>query len=281
MVKTDDKGQIQKRSEAKNTMEAMVLKMAPRLAQALPRHLTPDRMTRIVTTAMRVNPDLANCTPVSFLGCVMQCAQLGLEPNTLQGHAYLIPFRNKKKGVLECTLIVGYKGMINLAHRSGQLDSIFATSVYEGDEFDYCYGLEPNVKHRPSDDPDRLNRPLTHTYAVAGIKGGGKVFEVLQRPEIEKRRARSKTDKIWNSDFAAMAEKTAIRKLNRWLPASAEMVRAEVIETTAEIGGDIIGALDDNIVDGLGESGLLPPDIENGEVRVEDEPTDEELKNNE
>jgi recombination protein RecT len=251
MVKTDESGQIQTTSDTKNTMEAMVLKMAPRLAQALPRHLTPDRMTRIVTTAMRVNPDLANCTPVSFLGCVMQCAQLGLEPNTLQGHAYLIPFRNKKKGVLECTLIVGYKGMINLAHRSGQLESIFATSVYEGDEFDYWYGLNPDIKHRPSREIDRLKQPITYAYAVAEIKGGGKVFEVLSREEIEQRKARSASARggysPWSTDYAAMAEKTAIRKLNRWLPASAEMVRAEVIETTAEVGGDIISALDDNI----------------------------------
>ena len=110
--------------------------------------LTPERFTRMVLTALSKDNKLASCTPNSFLGAMMQAAQLGLEPNTPLGQAYLIPFKNK--GVLEVQFQIGFKGMIDLAYRSKEVTDISAQCVYENDEFEYELGLSPVLKHKPA-----------------------------------------------------------------------------------------------------------------------------------
>lgn len=196
----------------------MLHKMAPAIRAALPKHVTPERMGRVALTALNSNADLAKCTPASFLGSVMQCAQLGLEPNTPLGHAYLIPYKST------CTLVIGYQGMLDLARRSGLVKAIYAHAVKEGDLFEYEYGLEQRLKHVPDDTADRSQKPLTHVYAVAKLKDGEPIFTVLSRFEIEAARSRSmaKNSGPWRTDYEAMALKTAVRRLWRWLPKSAE-----------------------------------------------------------
>ena len=100
------------------------------IAKALPSVLTPERFSRMVLTAMTKTPKLANCKPESFIAAMLEAAQLGLEPNTPLGQAYLIPYGNS------CQFQIGYKGLIDLAHRSKELKSIEAHEVYENDEFD-------------------------------------------------------------------------------------------------------------------------------------------------
>ena len=95
------------------------------LALAVPKHLSADRMARIAATELRKTPALLNTTPASFLGAVMQSAQLGLEPGSALGQAYLVPYGN------QCQLILGYRGMIDLARRSGQVLSLSAFAVHE------------------------------------------------------------------------------------------------------------------------------------------------------
>lgn len=220
--------------------------MQAQIKAALPRHMTPERLARIVTTEIRKVPKLAECTPVSFFGAVIQCAQLGLEPGNALGHAYILPYdRNVKDGngwtkVKEAQLIIGYRGMIDLARRSGQIVSIDARAVYEGDKFDCRLGLDAHIDHVPDwNNPNRANAAkLTFVYAVAKLKDGGIQFDVMSRSEVEGIRARSKAkDKgPWVDDFAAMALKTVVRRLFKFLPVSIELQTAVSLDERADAG---------------------------------------------
>ncbi|MEB7738548.1 recombination protein RecT [Escherichia coli] len=209
--------------------------MKAQLAAALPRHMTAERMIRIATTEIRKVPELRDCDSTSFIGAIVQCSQLGLEPGSALGHAYLLPFGNGKaeNGKKNVQLIIGYRGMIDLARRSGQITSLSARVVREGDEFSYELGLDEKLVHRPGENEDA---PITHVYAVARLKGGGAQFEVMTKKQVEKiRDTHSKAAKsaalkgkssIWDEHFEDMAKKTVIRKLFKYLPVSIEIQRA-------------------------------------------------------
>ena len=208
------------------------------MSLALPKSMTAERLTRIVMTECRKTPELLNCNQESFFGAVLQCAQLGLEPGSALGHCYLLPFGNGKSndGRPNCQLIIGYRGMIDLARRSGQIVSINAYLVHERDEFDYTLGLHPDIKHRPS--PLADPGAITHAYAVAVLKDGGVQFEVMSRAEIEAVRKQSKagTSGPWSKHFGEMARKTVVRKLFKYLPVSIEAVRAVEIDEKSDRG---------------------------------------------
>ena len=220
--------------------------MQAQIKAALPRHMTPERLARIVTTEIRKVPKLAECTPVSFFGAVIQCAQLGLEPGNALGHAYILPYDKSVKTdtgwkkIPEAQLIIGYRGMIDLARRSGQIVSIDARAVYEGDKFECRLGLDPHIEHEP--DWNNANRTdagkLQFVYAVAKLKDGGIQFDVMSRAEIEGIRARSKAAEKgpWVTDFTAMALKTVVRRLFKFLPVSSEMQTAVGLDERAEAG---------------------------------------------
>lgn len=215
-------------------------KIKAQMALALPKHLTADRLARIATTEMRRVPALSKSSPESFLGAIMQCAQLGLEPSNGLGHAYLIPFGNGKdqRGRNNVQLIIGYRGMIDLARRSGQILSISARAVHDGDEFNYQYGLNEDLHHVPAEDDTAGT--LTHVYAVARLKDGGVQFEVMSRKQIEAVRASSKagTNGPWVTHFEEMAKKTVIRRLFKYLPVSVEMQTAVSLDEKADAGID-------------------------------------------
>ena len=208
------------------------------MAMALPKNLTTERLTRIVMTEVRKTPALLNCNQESFFGAVLQCAQLGLEPGSALGHCYLLPFGNGKArdGRPNCQLIIGYRGMIDLARRSGQIQSINAYVVHEADEFEYELGLHPDIHHKPSPLADR--GPVTYVYAVAVLKGGGVQFEVMSRAEVEAVRAQSKAGKSgpWVTHWDEMARKSVVRKLFKYLPVSIEAVRAVEIDEKSDRG---------------------------------------------
>lgn len=273
---TDKNGQIQPRARAKDGLAELLHKMGPEIARALPRHVNPDRMSRIALTALRSTPKLAQCTPESFLGCIVQASQLGLEVNTPLGHAYLIPFEDRRNNRVLCQLIVGYQGMIDLARRSGLVKALYAYPVYEGDRFSWSLGLNPNITHEPSDLADRERRGITHVYAVAKLEGGEPIFTVLTRSEIEKYRDRSRASKSgpWVTDYEAMALKTAVRRLFRWLPKSAEMARAVEVDEALETGRSQLAAADDGVVALLQGQGLdVASEVEAGvEAQAEDMP---------
>ena len=200
------------------------------LALAVPKHLNADRMARIAATEVRKNKALLNTEPTSFLGSVMQAAQLGLEPGSALGQAYLVPYGN------QCQLIIGYKGMIDLARRSGQVLSLNAYAVREGDDFSFQLGLKPDIHHVPSLEADRIKKPITYVYAVATLKGGGYQFEVMSRAEVEAVRAKAKSKNIWNTYFEEMAKKTVIRRLFKYLPVSIEALEITNADAKREAG---------------------------------------------
>ena len=204
-------------------------KFQAQMALALPKSMTADRLTRIVMTECRKAPALLKCAPESFYGAVLQCAALGLEPGSALGHCYLLPFGNGKDKQ-------GYRGMIDLARRSGQIVSLSAYCVHEQDTFNYKLGLDPDIEHIPASVADRGK--VTHVYAVAKLKGGGVQFEVMSRAEIEAVRKTSKagTSGPWASHWDEMAKKTVIRRLFKYLPVSIEAVRAVEIDEKSDRG---------------------------------------------
>lgn len=207
------------------------------MAVAMPKHLDADRLARIALTELRRVPALAKCDQKSFLGALMQCAQLGLELGNSLGHAYMIPFENRKRNITEVQFIIGYRGMIDLARRSQQIISIEARAVYETDEFNVQFGLNSDLKHVP-DWASADRGQLRFVYAVAKLKGGGVQFEVMSRADIERVRAQSKagSNGPWVTHFEEMAKKTVIRRLFKYLPVSIEMNLAVGLDEQAEAG---------------------------------------------
>lgn len=202
----------------------LIGRMRGQIERALPKHLTGDRMARILLTAVRKVPDLARCTEASFASCVMDLASIGLEPNSPLGHAYLIPRYSRERQAWECTTILGYQGLIELARRSGSVRSLYAHVVREGDLFEYELGLRKALRHVPR---APISAPVTHAYAVAHLAGDADpIFEVLTRDEVELRRKRGANGPAWRTDWEAMAKKSAVRALWPWLPRSAEMAQA-------------------------------------------------------
>lgn len=186
---------------------------------ALPKHINTDRFVRIALTSIRQNPKLAQCKQESLLAALMTSAQLGLEPGVL-GQCYLIPYGQ------ECQFQISYKGMIELLRRSGQLKDIYAYSVYSNDEFEMIYGLERDLKHKPKLE-DRGE--LTGCYCVAILKDGARAFEFMTKKEIEEHakrfsKAYNSSSSPWKSDFEAMAHKTVVKKMLKWLPVSVEFL---------------------------------------------------------
>ncbi|MDJ1156019.1 recombination protein RecT [Macrococcus caseolyticus] len=222
-VQTTQQNQVANQPKPQ-TIEDYMKKMAPAMAQALPKHMDIDRLTRLAMTTIRTTPALKDADVGSLLGAVMQAAQLGLEPG-LMGHCYLLPFNNKNKGIKEVQFIIGYKGMIDLARRSGHIKSIYAHAVYSNDEFDYELGLESKLVHKPTMEPDKGE--FIGAYAVAHFKDGGYQFEFMSKADIEKRKGRSKAANSkfspWISDYEEMAKKTVVRHMWKYLPISVEV----------------------------------------------------------
>lgn len=221
------------------------------IARALPKHITPDRITRIALTEVNKTPSLNKCTPFTLFGAIVQAAQLGLELGGSLGHAYLVPFKKNFKdengnwqNTMEAQFIIGYRGMIDLARRSGQMVSLQAHAVYEGDEFEFEYGLNEKLRHVPS---RGQKGEMIAVYAVAKLVGGGHQIEVMWKEDVDAVRASSKSGKTgpWQEHYEEMAKKTAIRRLFKYLPVSVEMQKAVALDEQAEAG-----VQDNNVFDG-------------------------------
>jgi len=214
------------------TVRGLLEKSKPQIALALPRHLSADRMLRIAMTSIQRTPKLLECNEISLVGAIIQAAQLGLEPDGVLGYAYLVPYGKIVQ------LIPGYKGLVQLARRSGEISTIMAHEVRRGDNFRYQYGANPILDHTPSDEPADA-RAITHFYAVARLKDGGVQFEVLTKAQTDAHRDRySKAAKEgpWVTEYVEMGKKTALRRLCKLLPASIELQRAVALDELAEIG---------------------------------------------
>ena len=190
----------------------------------------------MVMTEMRRTPKLQECSHPSILGSVIQAAQLGLEPGNVLGYCYLIPFWNNKIRSLECQFMLGYRGMLALARRSGDISNIEARAVYERDEFFIQYGTEAHIRHVPALGADRGQ--LTGFYGVAHIAGGGYHIEWLAKDKVEQIRRRSKAGDSgpWQTDYEEMGRKTVIRRMFKYLPVSIEAQKAAHLDEQVELG---------------------------------------------
>lgn len=210
-------------------MQQMMKAMAKEIEAALPSMVSSERFQRVALTAFSANPALQKCDPKSFIASMMQSAQLGLEPNTPLGQAYLIPYGTNVQ------FQVGYKGMLELAQRSGKIKTIYAREVYEHDEFDIDYGLSQDLKHKPLLKGER--GAVIGYYAVYHTVDGGYNFVFMTKDEVVAfAQSKSKTFKNgpWQTDFDAMAKKTVIKQLLKYAPISIELQQAIHTDSTVK-----------------------------------------------
>lgn len=266
------KKQSEMRSAEQKTMQHYIKNMEGEIAKALPSVITPERFTRIVLSAISVNPNLADCTPGSFLGAMMTSAQLGLEVNTPLGQAYVLPYSNK--GVLEAQFQLGYKGLIDLAYRSGEVEVIQSHVVYENDFFQCEYGLDPKLVHRPA---EKDRGEAVKVYAVFKTKSGGYGFEVMSMDDVRKHaqkysKAYSSSYSPWKTNFEEMAKKTVLKRVLKYAPLKSDFVRIasqdEVVKTS--LSADMYEVPNEQAVD-VDYSEPIAVDESTGEVLAEKE----------
>ena len=220
-----------------NEVSGFLEKYKAQIKAALPRHMTPDRMARIVLTEVSKNQRLLECDTKSLMGAIIQASQLGLEPG-IAGHAYLIPFYNGKNKRYECQFLAGYKGLMDLATRSGKVQSITPRCVYDGDVFDFEYGDKPKIVHKPKFESENL----ICVYAVVKLSNGETEFEVMPKSKIEKVkdgvRKKNKGDlpQVWIDHEPEMAMKTVIRHICKYIPSSVELQQAVSLDEMADSG---------------------------------------------
>lgn len=253
---------------ATDNMRGLLHAMGEQIRMALPENIQSERFQRVALTAFSGNPKLQKADPVSFIAAMMQSAQLGLEPNTPLGQAYLIPYGN------QIQFQIGYKGLIDLALRSGKYKSIYAHEVRENDEFSIAYGIEETIKHVPNMVGDRGE--VTGYYAVYKLENGGYgMFYMTKKEVMEHARKFSKTfnNGPWKTDFDAMAKKTVLKQVLKYAPMSIELQQATSIDENVMDSKKAQEALDENVIDvawqsveELEESEPAPSDVSQKET---------------
>lgn len=262
-------GQMSAAKAEKKAMQAYIKAMAPAIKKALPSVITPERFTRMVLSALSSTPKLADCSPQSFLAAMMTAAQLGVEPNTALGQAYLLPYRNH--GQMECQFQLGYKGLIDLAYRSGEVSVIQAHTVYENDVFEYELGMDPKLRHVPAK-ADRGE--AVAYYAMFKTKDGGYGFEVMSVDDVQRHAQRySKSygsgSSPWRSNFDEMAKKTVLKRALKYAPLKSDFVRGVAQDETikAELSDEMYAVPDETVFEAEGEEvDSTSVDTETGEV---------------
>lgn len=188
--------------------------MRDQFAKALPKHLNADRFCRIAITALTRTPNLKSCTQESFFKCLLDLSALGLEPDGRRAH--LIPYGK------ECTLVVDYKGLVELVRNAGDVVKIHADVVCEFDTFDHSMG---EVTRHTFDLKQPRGEPYA-AYAQVTLRDGSVQAEIMSKDEIEKIRAKSRAGKSgpWVDHWNEMAKKTVFRRLTKWLKLSPEIM---------------------------------------------------------
>lgn len=210
-----------------NRIEQQLTAGRERWTPLIPEGFTADRWQALMMNSIKQTPELLNCSPQSLFAALINSAKLGLNPDGLLGEAYLLPFGREVK------LIVGYKGLISLAYRSGEVASFDAQVVYEGDQFEYELGFDSNIKHKPNNSPQRTENPVTHVYAWCERTNGARNVVVMTWEEIEHHRRQfskgaNRTSSPWQTRPVQMAKKTALRSLinSGVIPLSADVKEA-------------------------------------------------------
>lgn len=226
-------------------LTALASMMRGRIAAVLPKHVTPDRMLKALMVAASKTPALFECTEESICKSLMDASSLGLDCSGTLGSGHLIPFnRNVKVGNnwqkrKECQFIPGYRGLIDLARRGGQIATISAHPVYVQDKFALQYGTDEKIVHEPHLGADRRDEFVCF-YAVAVLRDGTKQSEVMTLADVEKIRDAAmaknrQTDASgpWKDHFAEMGRKTVVRRICKYLPLSPELEKAFDLEDEA------------------------------------------------
>ena len=206
-----------------------------KIEAVMPKHMTSERFMQLTISAVNHEPKLLECDFVTLMSCVMRCSALGLEPSAVDGmgRAYILPYKNNRTGKMEATFILGYKGMLELARRSGQVLKIEAHAVHAGDVFSFRFGLNPELSHTPKSGGSRDN--LTHVYMIAWLKDSPHpYFDVMSKDEVEdiRKRSKAKDSGPWFTDYEAMAKKTVIRRAFPYLPVSVDAQSAAAADET-------------------------------------------------
>jgi len=241
--KANNTNQVKKASPSKG-MEQLLTKMGGQIQKALPSMVSSERFQRVALTAFSNNTKLQQCDPMSFIAAMMQSAQLGLEPNTPLGQAYLIPYGKQVQ------FQIGYKGLLELAQRSGKIKTLYAHEVRENDTFDIDYGLNQTLIHKPLLKGDRGE--VIGYYAVYHLDTGGNSFIFMTKDEVlehAKRFSKTYNSGPWQTDFDAMAKKTVIKQLLKYAPLSIELQKATSMDETVktEISDDMSLVKDEGI----------------------------------
>ncbi len=242
-------------------IEALAPMVKASIAKSLPAFMNKpeivDRLIRCLITECQTTPVLFECTPMSLFGCAIKAGTLGLEIGGPLGRAYMLPFKNNKKGgVKEAQLVIGYKGYIDLMHRSGMVKRITPIEVRKGDIFEVVRGLHQDLIHKPL----RNNRnAVTDYYVVIELVTGGIDFETYSVEDAIEFRDKYSTVKnapdfvkqnspwydirpdgangyVPGLGFNAMALKTLIRRFSKRTPMSAELNSAVELDTAADTG---------------------------------------------
>ena len=228
------------------TLQGLLQQYKHQIEMAIPEHLTADRLIRVALTAVSQSPKLQECSPLSICGAVMQAGILGLEPTSVLGECFLVPFWNKKaaggRGGMEAQLIIGYHGKIKLVANTGDLQGVKASPVRKNDEFQFDDGLEPFVSHKYHHIADR--GPVIGYWAGARLKTGFTSIVFMTVKECEEHRdkfamTKTKDGKIfgvWQDNFEAMSLKTVIHKCLKYLPKSVRAATAWNLDERAEAG---------------------------------------------
>lgn len=225
--------------EKPRTLADVIKGQMPKIMAVAPKHLSEERLFQLTISTINREPKLGECDAASILGAVMKCSALGLEPSAVDGlgRAYILPFYNSKTKRTEATFLLGYQGMMELVRRSGEVKSYSAHAVYEGDVFEYEFGLNETLRHIPQA-VDMSQEKLTHVYFVAHFNNGGHHIEVMTRAQVDAIKARSKSGSFgpWKTDYEAMAIKTVIRRAFKSLPVAVETKQATADEEREEYG---------------------------------------------
>lgn len=229
------------------TLQQYMIRHQEQIGNALPSHLDAKNMIRMAMTEVSLNKELHGCDPRSFFGAVIECSQLGLAIGKTLGQAYLVPFNNRRTQTKTINVIVGYKGLISLARRSGNLLEITAHTVFVDDTFDYVKGDDEKIIHIPKEvdtpDDDRIVRAY---YSIALLSGGGKQRSVWTAAEIDQHKKRipaaQNSRSVWNSPIAhdrwEMGKKTCIRAVTKYIDLSAEYLRAGALNDRSDMNKD-------------------------------------------
>lgn len=270
-------------------LDQLIRESYDELRSALPKYLTPERMIRIALTTLRMSPKLYECQPKSFLACLFQAAQLGLEPSS-SGECYFIPYQTKQGWLAQFQ--IGYQGMIKLFWNHPDAASIKAEVVYDTDNFEHDLA-NGTIKHSRKYDKRKkiltgkpIGKPIGY-YSIVKLKNGNSIVELMTYDEVMEHAIRfskcySKKDNRfiagtpWAEHFDAMALKTVIKKLYKLLPKSVEMIRALQWDETARTDIDNNPIQYNDIVEAVAKEEQQPKEekqIEKSEEKSNNQPT--------